>query len=210
MGASTRERNMKYARMLGLLIAAVASLMAFASSAAATTATDSAGGSPVEVGDTISMSSVGNSVIDGTVNITCKKSSGEGKVENAGSSSITFKFHWSFFSFSECGSNTVTVVSGGTVTVHFRIFPPRAKFTWGGSKITVLTHNILGTVHCIYVTEETEAGELDGSNETGGNATLTIDSAPIPRESTDFGCGSTSEWTAEYTITTPSYLAIDA
>ena len=204
---------MKYAKMLGLLAVAAAALMAFAATASATTGTDSAGGSPVEVGDTIHATNVGEAVLDGTVNIKCKKSTVIGTVGSAGSATTTLSGNISTLTFEECGANTVTVLNKGNLEAHTDPEGQPANgngtLTSTGAEVTVLTHNILGTVHCEYVTSETDVGTLDGSNNTGKTATLTVDSVPIPRRSTDFGCGSTSEWTAEYTVVTPDYLAID-
>jgi hypothetical protein len=205
---------MKYAKMLGLLAIAAAALMAFAGSASATTGTDSAAGSPVEAGDTIHSTNVGEAILDGTVNIKCKKSTVSGTVGSAGSATTTLSGNISTLTFEECGANTVTVVSKGSLEVHTHENDPtgtssNGTLTSSGAEVTVLTHNILGTVHCIYVTNETDVGTVDGSKTTKGNATLTVDSVPIPRKTTDFGCGSTSEWTAEYTVTTPAYLDID-
>jgi len=202
---------MKYAKMLGLLAVAAAALMAFAATASATTGTDSAGGSPVEVGDTIHATNVGEAVLDGTVNIKCKKSTVIGTVGSAGSATTTLSGNISTLTFEECGANTVTVLNKGSLEAHTfgATADGNGTLTSTGAEVTVLTHNILGTVHCEYVTSETDVGKLDGSNNTGGKATLTVDSVPIPRRSTDFGCGSTSEWTAEYTVATPAYLAID-
>ena len=200
---------MRHAKMLGLLTVAAAALMAFAATASATTGTDSAGGSLVEVGDTIHATNVGNTVLDGTINVTCKKSTVKDKTD--GNHEATLEGTVETLTFEECGANTVTVVNKGTLAIH--TFGASADgngtLTSSGAEVTVQTHNILGTVHCIYVTSATDVGKLDGSNSTGGTATITVDSVPIPRKSTDFGCGSTSEWTAEYTVSTPDYLAID-
>jgi uncharacterized protein with beta-barrel porin domain len=231
---------MRYAKIFGLLAIAAAALMAFAGVASATTGTDSAGGSPVEVNDVIHSELVGEAVLDGTINVKCKKSTVNGKVTNAGSATETLKgeiFPKSEaepnggLTFEECGANTVSVAKPGTLEIHTHwkvvIDKPgtkeeqktepecceavsgRGTLTSSGAEVTILTHNILGTVHCIYVTNETDVGTLDGSKNTGGKATLTVDSVPIPRAATDFGCGSTSEWTAEYTVITPAYLDID-
>jgi len=229
---------MKYAKMLGLLAVAAMALMAFASSASATTGTKHIINAnketetvPVAVGDTIHATNVGEAILDGTVNIKCKKSTVSGTVSNAGSATETLSGNISTLTFEECGANTVTVLNKGSLSVHTHwkvvIDKPgtgeeqktepeccepadgNGTLTSTGAEVTVLTHNILGTVHCEYVTNETDVGTVDGSNNTGKTATLTVDSTPIPRRSTDFGCGSTSEWTAEYTVSTPDYLAID-
>jgi hypothetical protein len=66
------------------------------------------------------------------------------------------------------------------------------------------------TAHCVYFIEDTDIGRLTASgNLSHGTPTLHIDSAPIQSRSTDFGCGSTSEWTGSYTVDTPMYMDID-
>jgi len=205
---------MKYAKMLGLLAVAAAALMAFAGSASATTLTitNPPGTKVVAPAHTpIVAHAVGETILDGTVNIKCKKSLVEGETENEGSSSTTVKGPLSKLTFEECGANTVTVVNKGSLEIHTdsATADGNGTLTSTGAEVTVLTHNILGTVHCIYITNETDVGTLDGSTKTGGTATLTVDSVPIPRASTDFGCGSTSEWTAHYTITSPDWLDVD-
>jgi len=202
---------MRFATILGLLAIAAAAVMAFAATASATTGTDSAGGSAVEVIDPIHATNVGNTVLDGTPSVTCKKSTMRGTVSNSGSDGSTLAAILSILTLEECGNNTVTVEKLGYVEAHTEGAVPNGNGTLTSTnvEVTVLTHNILGTVHCIYDTNATDLGRLDGSNNTGGTATITVDSAPLPRTGTDFGCGSTSELTAEYTVSTPDYLAID-
>jgi hypothetical protein len=217
---------MKYAKILGLLAIATAALMAFAGSASATTLTDT-NGNQIGLNAIVHAENVGNTVLDGTVNITCKKSTVEGKITNAGSATETVSGPIEALTFEECGNNTVTVVNKGTLEIHTDSTTivhengthttlttgdtGDGTLTSSGARITVLTHNILGTVHCIYITGNTRVGTLHGSEGDLGvheTPTLTVNSAPIPREGTDFGCGSTSDWTAHYTVTTPDYIWI--
>jgi len=206
---------MKYARLFGMLALVAAASMAFVSTASATTATDSAEGSPVEVGDVIHAVSVGNVTTHGTVTLTCKKSTFQAVVTNPGSAATTLSGHLTALTFEECGNNTISVVNKGTFEIHTdhnspNIIDHNGTLTLTGTEITTLSHNILGTVHCIYVTEGTYLGTIDGSaNRSNGTATITSESPLIPYKSTDFGCGSGFEWTAHYTITTPDYLDID-
>jgi len=200
---------MKYAKMLGLLAIVAAAVMAFAGSASATELTNSASGTKVAKGDTIHAENESNTVLDGTVNITCKKSTVDGTVSNAGGASATVEGSISSLTFTECGANTVTVSTGGELILH-AIGSGNGTLTSSKAKVTVLTHNILGTVHCIYTTGATHIGTLTGSNNLGGNtATLHIDSAAIPQESTDFGCGNDAEWTGDYLVDSPMYLSVD-
>lgn len=197
-------------KTLGLAAVAVAALMALAGTASATTGTK-AGEVSLSVGSTVELESVGNTIIDGTVNVKCTGSFLHAKVTNAGSATATVGLSFESIFFNVCHSATVAVLEKGTAEIHTDIAGVdngNGTVTSSGLRFTILTHNILGTVHCLYETLETDLGTLDGSNTTGGGATLTVDSVPIERVSTDFGCGNTSELTAEYTVSTPVYLYI--
>ena len=207
---------MKYRKMLGLLAVAVAGLMAFAATASATIGTKSDQGAAVPVNETIHATNVGNAVIDGVVNISCTISTVGGKVTAAGGASETLKVVLETLTFEGCGADTVNVAAKGGLEFHTDPEGQPANgngtITSNNAEITTMTHNILGTVHCLYKTNATDIGTIDGSRNRPANektATLTIDSVPIPRVSTDFGCGSSSEWTGHYTVTTPDYLDID-
>lgn len=204
---------MRNAKIIGLLTVAAVALMAYVAPASATTGTDSSGGSKVEVGDSFLAFNTGNVTLGagGHPSITCKKSTVGGTVGNAGSGSTTMGGNVSTLTFEECGSNTITVVNKGILEVHTDSASADGNgvFTSSGAEITMLSHNILGTVHCIYLTSETYLGTLDGSRNTGGKATLTVGSGPMPNKVTDFACSDTAEWAAEYTFSTPAYLDID-
>jgi hypothetical protein len=195
---------MKNQKILSLLMMAIAGLLVFAGSASATTLT-SPSGTFVGDGTVLKFQSEGATSLDGTIKITCQKSIVEGEV---GTEGVTRKSKNKKITFEECGSNTVTVIEPGTVILHYSLFRG-AKLTSHGKRVTALTHNILGTVHCIYVTSSTEIGTLTGSSETGAAATLDIGSAGIPQESTDFGCKDDAVWTGNYKVTTPSFLDVD-
>jgi len=216
---------MKYAKMLGLLVVAAAALMAFAGSASATELTDGTN-TKLPVGTVIHANNTTNTVLDGTVNITCKKSTIQGSVTNAGGSTTTVEGSISTLTFEECGNNTVTVSKGGTLIAHTHQHQASdgtwtetegttyASLTSTGAEVTVLTHNILGTVHCIYKTNATPIGTVHNSDHQDATglattAVVTVDSLPIPQTPTDFGCGSNAEWTATYSIDSPDHLDID-
>jgi hypothetical protein len=202
---------MKYAMRLSFLALLTTAVVATAASSASATILTVPSGNNPGPGIVIKAQNVGETVLDGPVNVKCKKSNIEATVLNAGGPTETVVAPITSLTFTECGANTVNVVDFGSLEVHTdsATADGNGTLTSSGAEITVLTHNILGTVHCIYATESTDVGTLDGSKNTGGKATLTVDSVPIPRVSTDFGCGSTSEWTAEYTVNTPEYLDVD-
>ena len=159
----------------------------------------------VSPGTNLHVANEGNIVLDGTINITCKSSTAAGKVVAGTNVGIWIL---STLTFTECGNNTVTVVNAGTVELQATT-GGNGTMKSTGAEVTVLTHNILGTVHCIYYSEGTELGVFKGSVNTGGTAKWELGSVSIPRKATDFGCGSTSELTALYKFTSPDYLDID-
>lgn len=154
---------------------------------------------------TIEAESESATSLDGTIKVTCNKSTVKGKNTEKGGSSGPVEA----LTFSECGNNTVTVVKGGTLTIE-PTTAPNGTLSSTGAEITVLIHGfLLGTVHCIYATNATDIGTFTGSGTTKGNATLDIDSAVIPQVATDGACGSESTWTGSYKVTAPTYLDMD-
>jgi len=160
-----------------------------------------------EDGSTLDASNEGNIVLDGTVNLSCTKSTVE--VEASGTEAPEgVSGPVTEMTFEGCGKNTVVALKPGTLAIDMT-GSGNGSMTSSGAEITALTHNILGTVHCIYYTENTELGTFTDSRNTGSTATWKIDSVPLPRKETDFGCGSTSELTGSYAFTSPDYLAVD-
>lgn len=116
----------------------------------------------------------------------------------------------SMSSFSGTGSSsgcnsTVDVLNHGSYTVD----------SSGGSNGTVTSTGYELTVvmfgfHCILRTNNTSMGTLTGSPTTGGKAVLDI-SATIPRTGGSSGvfCGSTVPMTGTFTVTTPTWFAVD-
>lgn len=193
-------------KMASLVVLAVAWLMAVAEGTQATPLTSPAG-THLEAGTEIHATNVGNVALDGTINLSCKKSTVKAKTNASGESGPGIVPVTSL-ALEECGSNTATVLKPGTLELH-ATEGGNGTITSTGAEITVLTHNILGTVHCIYYTEGTDLGTFTGSKTTGATATWGIDAMPILRKETDYGCGSTSELTAHYTFTSPDYLDVD-
>jgi hypothetical protein len=189
---------MKYAKMLGLLLIAAAALMAFAGTASAKLT--SASGTEIAAGTVIKAQSEGATSLGGTIKLTCQKSTIEETVSAKGGTSSTV----TSLTFTECGANTVSVSTGGTAAVESS---GTSKST--NAEVTALTHNILGTVHCIYKTNSTDVGTLTDSSTTGSTARWDIGSAGIPQVATDFGCKDDAVWTGNYKVTTPDFLDVD-
>ena len=153
---------------------------------------------------TIKAEAVGSVVLKGVAEIKCGKSVLESTVESHGAE-VRTKGKVNSLSFSECGANTVSVIKAGTLELQ-DTSEGNGTLTSSGAEITVLTHNVLGTVDCVYTTSNTEIGTFTGSIATlPENPTMDI-SGTIPRTGGSGFCGSTGTWTGSYKVTTPSVL----
>lgn len=182
---------MKYAKMLGLLVAA-ATLMGFAGTASAAIFTSPAG--------TIYTGTVGaysfNTQFHGSfISVSCGDSELEFKVETHGAS-VTAGGKLSTLYFAEC-NYPVTVKKAGSLEYH-PTGSGNATVTSSGAEIAI--HTSVG--ECILTTSKTDIG----THTAGSPAKLDIASAAIPRTGGSFFCGSTSTWTASYTVLPPSFL----
>ena len=199
---------MKYLKMLGLLAVAAAALMAFVGTASATTATSPKGTVYTNTYKAVAeeqLSLHGEAFV-----VTCNQSEVEGKVEQHGSG-VTTTGKISRLVFSECNF-PVTVLKTGTLEAHATaIKGTDADGTLTSTGFEATIHGPFG-INCIYTTNNTDigTGTLTSTATTGGNATLDIDSAMIPRTGHSAFCGSNAEWTGSYKVVTPSTLYIDA
>jgi hypothetical protein len=196
---------MKHIKFLGLLILTIAVQIAFVSTASATKLT-SPEGTTLGVGTKIE-GTFGHINMTGTLNFTCAASSFEGRVTNAGGSFPTTNVSGNieYLFFLECGNHTVDVKKAGSFSIE-RIGENRGTFRSTGMELTLVTHSVLiGTVHCIYVTNNTHLGTITG----GSFPSLSISSAPIPRVSTNFACGQELLLEGGYSIVAPVPLFID-
>ena len=196
---------MKFTKMLGVLAVAAMAVMAFAASASAATLTSPTG---TTYTNTIKAESEGHTTLHGAfVDITCAKSSVEGKVEEHGVGK-TVGGKISKLTFTECNYPT-TVVKAGSLQVHTVNCSGGycdGTTTSSGAEISISTS--VGT--CVFTTANTDVGLLTGTNKTGGNPTLDINSASIPRTGGNFLCGSSGVWTGSYKVTTPGTAWLDA
>jgi hypothetical protein len=193
---------MEHAKKVGLLALAAAALMAFAGPASANELT-APKGSRMQVGDVFTATST-QVQLTGTINITCTDSVLNSKVTDEGGFLDDVEGSIYALEFTGCGSNTVAVITKGTWEIE-KAADDRGTLMLTGTEITTLTHNILGTVHCIYVTNDTDIGAIFG----GAPAKLVAASQPLPRVSTDFGCGSESNLDGTYTYTSPNPMYFD-
>jgi hypothetical protein len=185
---------MKYLKMFGLA-ALAAALMAFAAVGTASAATLEDAGGVMEVGDKISAESSHTVLHPPFGSITCAQSSVSGTITNAHGVSGSVDS----LSFSSCNA-TVTVLKKGTLSID-----GNGVLTGSGQEVTV---NYLGT-HCIFSTNSTKLGTVTSSSKTKGHAVLDIE-ATIPRTGGGSGafCGSTAQWTGNYTVTNPATLNV--
>lgn len=135
-------------------------------------------------------------------NIECSKSTVSGKTETSGSATETVKGPVEGLTFEECNCE-VKVLKTGTLEIHWISGPNNGTVTQNGAEVTVNCSTIFGTVHCIYVTENTDLGTL-----TGGNPAKVDVKASIPRLTTNSLCSTTATWEASYEVTAPKPLYV--
>jgi hypothetical protein len=194
---------MKYVKILGPLAVAATALMAFASTASATTLTSPKG--TTYTGEF--HATAGALTLHGVKTLTCESSTMSGKVETHGSSS-TVEGTINTLTLSECGTDDATIELKGKLIAHTS--PNNVtEGTVTSDGATILFHVTSLGITCGYKTEETDLGTLTTSAASGETAVLMIDAAAIPRHSGSFFCGSSSEWTGQYSVTTPMELWVD-
>jgi hypothetical protein len=198
---------MKYLKMLGLLAVTAAALMAFAGTASATTATSPKG--TVYTGNLEAVAE-GWLELHGTfTTIKCGESVVKGKVEQHGSG-VTTAGKISYLTFTQCNSSVTTRKTGSLEAHATAIKGTDADGTVTSTGLEIAISTSVG--ECVFTTNGTDigTGTLTSTATTGGNATLDIKSASIPRTGGSFFCGSSGTWTGSYKVTTPSTLYIDA
>jgi hypothetical protein len=136
-------------------------------------------------------------------NIECGKSSITAKVTSAGKavgSSVEG------LTFEECNCE-VKVLAKGTLELARIAASDNATVTSTGTEVTTVCATISGNVHCIYKTEATDFGTLEGGNP----AKIKVSGVNIPRLATDTRCneGEGAKWDVEYEVTSPKPLYIE-
>jgi hypothetical protein len=207
---------MKYVRILGLLAVVATALTAFAATASATTLTDKTNAVAPYEGDIHAVS--GGKVIlngPGEVDVSCEAGTFQGKVTNKGGKdeAETVKIQLSEMDVSECGSNDVTVTKPGEFEIHTDkkgTNDGNGTVTWNGGSISV-QYTVLG-FSCEYEAKPVDVGTLDGSRKTVDNkhpTAVVTTGAKIPKTGGSFFCGTETELSVDWTITTPDYLDVD-
>jgi hypothetical protein len=147
---------------------------------------------------TIKAESEGATSLDGAfTDVTCQKSTAEGKVEFH--SSTAARGNLSSLAFSECNF-PVTVTNPGALEIH--VTSAKGTVRSSGAVVKIIT----SVGECFFSTFTTDIGTLTDSSVTAGNATLDINSSKIPRTGGNFLCGSSGTWTGSYKVTTPTAL----
>lgn len=191
-------------KMLGLLVVAAAAVLAFASTASATTVTSSEGETPAFE----SANESGHVSFHGSNGTTIECASQlQGSVENHGASR-TAEAKITLLSFSSCTNGSVIHVKAkGWLIIH-GVGAGSGTVTWSGAEWEETRNTIFGTISCVFQTKDTDLGTLTGSSTTGGKATLDV-SAMIPRTGGSSVCGSSSTFTGAYAFTAPASLNFD-
>jgi hypothetical protein len=173
---------MKYIKSLGLF-AVAAAMMAFASSASATTLTDSSGSSTPKVHFVAANKHI--EIHNNIVNIQCNSIlSGTVPTATEGGAGKSVSWTLATASFSECTNEwVVDTVAAGSLEMHYK--EPKGTHNVGtltstGMKLTATRAGL----SCIYETNKTPLGTVTG----GEPATLAV-SANIPRVGGSFLCG---------------------
>ncbi|MGN6203257.1 MAG: hypothetical protein ACTHNY_12765 [Solirubrobacterales bacterium] len=194
---------MKHVKMLGLLVMAAASLMAFAGSASAASVLTSPAGTNLAVGSTIEATlEKGNSAtLKAGIEDTCTVSSVTGTVGTNNTEHAKGTIGEGTpkgLQFSSCTKDTTTIKSGeltiadnGTVTAF-------------NNEVTV-NDTALG-ISCVYGggTTGTALGTLTG----GSPAKLVVSTTKLKKISGSFFCASEGTWTANYLVTNPTSLFV--
>jgi hypothetical protein len=200
--AMTKEEQMKYLKILGLVAMALIAVMAIAGTASADYLTSPKGSLPAytstvkaEAETTVTLTSI----FGGFGAVSCKKSIVEGTVKtHSTNSGVPVTGNISTLTFGEC-SNPVTVINKGSLSLT-KINEGEATLRGIGQTITI-HETLYGT--CFFKTDES-LGTVTGTSKTGTNATLDI-KAQISDENE---CG-TGTWHGSYRIVNPSFIYFD-
>lgn len=208
---------MKYAKMLGIAVAAVAAVLAFigAISASATVLCKTPGtGSPTgttcpegwayPAGTKLHAVSEGSVVLDNSLlNITCEGSAFESETGNEGGAMETVTGPEGTLTFAKCNCEFKTL-KAGTSEIHWIEGTHNGTITAKGVEVTTSCKTIFGTVHCIYSVNGESIGDLTG----GEPAIYHSNGAVIRTVPTSALCPNSGTFTATYKITTPTPLYV--
>jgi hypothetical protein len=192
---------MKFTKILGVVAVAALALMAFASTASATT---------LEVGGVKQSGSVAikSSLKSGTSALladtagffanTCTASAVEGSTSTTTGTTVSGPI--SALSFTSCATEPVTVDTKGSLSVENIAGTTNGTVRSIGAKVTVPSP--FGLLTCVTAAAPgTDIGTLTGTGNSASHATMDINAA--------LNCGSiTAKWTGTYTVTSPTGLGV--
>jgi len=194
---------MKHVKMLGLLIMAAASLMAFASSASAVPVLTTVNGGTDYTGEIHATLEKGTSaLLKAGIEDTCTTSTALGHVTE--NTSIEAQGPLTALTFGSeatpCTQDTKTITAGSlTINDAGEVFTK-------GSRVEVKVTGL--GISCFYGAEtgSVKIGTFDG----GTPAKLTVNTTVLQRESgsSTFFCAEKGTWTGTYVVTTPSTLLL--
>jgi hypothetical protein len=202
---------MKYLKMFGLVAMAATALMAFvgAGTASATVLCKNNLNTKVcseryPTGTKIEGKLVGTGKLETSFKtIECNKGSASGTLEKEGGSTST-PFGAGSPTLEECNCE-VKFIKNGTLEIHWIEGTDNGTLTSSGGEATVSCSTIFGNVHCIYVSNNTDAGVLTGGNPATEEAAL-----EAPRLATNGLCSEKALLKGKYEVTSPKPLFIAA
>jgi hypothetical protein len=199
---ATKENEMKLSKILGVAVVAALALMAFASTASATTL--KIGGTTQNTDVTIkaSLATGTSALLTDTFKAfanTCTSSTVEGN-DSTKTSGTVVEGPITTLDFSSCTEGNPTTDLPGTLSVERIGSTINGTVRSNGAKVTV--PSFFGTLTC--TTSNTDIGTLTGTTDTTKHATMDINAV---LSCTGIG---TALWTGTYTVTSPTGLNIGA
>jgi hypothetical protein len=193
---------MKYVKIISLAAVAAMAFMAFAAGTASATKLYSTGVA-VSKGTTINASLIGSASLENTAGEpldTCTGGTVHGKTATTGGPNETVSGPISEITWTGCTDPTTTL-KGGTLEIHHIPNTTKGTLTSSGAEVTI-NNSVIGS--CIYGTgTATDLGIL----ETG---VLNIEAVVFEQEPKRFFCPDHAVWDAEYQVTTPHDLVVEA
>ena len=189
---------MKHVKMLGLLVMAAASLMAFASSASAAPTLTSPSGTEYTGTIHATLQSGTSALLKAGIEDTCTESTSSGPVTTNNETHAQGTL--SALTFGKCTQHTA-VKNAGSLTIN-----QSGEVFTTGSRVEVV---VTGIATCFYGQEGATAVKI-GTLTGGTTAKLAVNTTTLQRlaGSNTFFCASAGTWTGSYVVTTPDTLLV--
>lgn len=134
--------------------------------------------------------------------IECTESTFKGGTNQEGDATNTVVISLDTFTVGGCNCD-VRILKAGTIETHWISGTHNGTVTSNGLEETVSCVTIFGTVHCIYLTVNTDIGTLTGGTPATIDATEDISRLP-----TNGLCDEKAIWHVQYKVTTPATLYV--